>query len=94
MEACKQSFGEEITYTSVGEDPITLTGIVDEAFEAVDPNTGAIIISQQPMLGLKLIDMPIEAQKGDLVTMRGSDFHVIEAQTDGQAGTRLLLHKA
>jgi hypothetical protein len=93
MDACKSAFGESIVYTPINGSPIELIAIIDEAFEAVDPNVDAIIISQQPMIGIKIDDLPSEPQKGDLVTMRGKDFKVIEAQTDGQAGTKLLLHK-
>lgn len=93
MDACRDTFGETVTYTPVEGDPVEITAICDEAFQSVDPNTGAIIISQQPMIGIKLDDLEDEPQEGDLVEMRGVEYRVIEAQTDGQAGAKLLLHK-
>lgn len=94
MDACKGSFGEPIIYTRTGLDPISLVGIPDEAFESVDPGTGVIIISDHPMVGIKIIDLPFTPRKDDLVTMRSRDFRVVESQTDGHAGLKLLLHKA
>lgn len=95
MEACKGAFGEPVTYTPDGEDPISLTGIIDEAYEAVNPDTGSTYIeSSQPMLGLKITDIDFTPNRNDQVTFRGQDFRVIDVQTDGQAGTVLILHKA
>ena len=95
MDACKRSFGETVLYTpDAGEgDEIEITAIVDQAFEAVDPNTGTIVVSQQPVIGIKDDDLPSDPQKGDLITARETDFIVIEVQRDGQAGSKLLLHK-
>ena len=94
MSKCRDTFGEPAIYTPVGGTAIEIDVIMDATFEAVDPNTGTIIISNQPKIGVKIDDLPGEPQKGDLVTVRGIDFRVIEKQTDGQAGTQLLLHKA
>lgn len=95
MDACKRSFGESVLYTTdAGDgDQIEITAIVDQAFEVVDPNTGAYIISEQPIIGIKDDDLPSAPQKGDLVTARSTDYQVIEVQKDGQAGSKLLLHK-
>lgn len=94
MDAVKSAFGEPVTYMRDGEDDVELQGIIDEAFEAVDPASGTPIISRQPIVGLKIEDLPFTPAKDDQILMRGELFRVIEAQTDGQAGTMLLLHKA
>jgi len=91
-DACKTSMGETILYTPTGEDQIEIEAMVDESYESVQPNTGAVIIEQQPMIGVKITDLPIPPQKGDLVTVRGTDYEVIDCQTDGQAIYELFLH--
>lgn len=94
MDSVKSAFGEGITYTPVGGSALSLVAVIDEAYEAVDPNTGASIISNQPIITIKIDDLGQLPQKGDAVTMRSSNYLVIEYQTDGQAAYRILLHKA
>lgn len=53
MASCRDTFGETVTYTPVGGSSVSIQAIVDEAFEAVDPNTGAIVIAQQPKIGIR-----------------------------------------
>ncbi len=94
MDACLDAFGEEITYTPAdGGDPVVLDGIFDEAFESVDAATGLSIISQQPIIGIKIADLPYVPTRDDVVSIRGIDYRVVEPQHDGQAGYRILLHK-
>jgi hypothetical protein len=92
MESCKQAFGEEITYTPNGGSPVTLQAIVDMEFEQVDPQTGAIVSSNQPMIGVKDSDLEDTPAPGDTCTVRGQNYKVIERREDGQAGSRLILH--
>ena len=84
--------GETVLYTCTGHAQQSIQAMCDEAFEAVDPSTGNIIIDQQPIIGVKAIDLTVAPQKGDLVTMRGVNYKVVEARTDGQAGIKILLH--
>lgn len=93
MDECRNAFGEPVVYTPKGLASVSIQGIVDMEFEQVDPNTGAIVSSNQPMLGVRDSDLPVAPQKGDLVLMRGLNYQVIERQQDGQAGTRLLLNR-
>lgn len=94
IDGLKKVYGETITYTPEGGtgDPIEIEAMIDEAYEAVQPNTGAVVIEQQPMICVKMLDLPVPPQKDDLVTMRGQDYKVIDCQTDGQAAYDLFLH--
>lgn len=95
MEACKRAFGEEATYTPVDpdDDPFTVTGIFDEAYQTVELGAGAEVSSVHPMLGVKIDDMAVTPARGDEVEVRGVDYVVIDCQTDGHAGYRLILQK-
>lgn len=92
MESCEATFGEEITYTPNGGAPLTIRAIVDMEFEQVDPQTGAIVSSNQPMIGVKDSDLDFVPTPGDTCVVRDKNYRVIERQQDGQSGTRLILH--
>jgi hypothetical protein len=93
MDKCLATFGEEVLYTSEGLSPITIQAIFDNEFQQVDPQTGAVVISTQPVIGIKYDQLPQKPKSGDRVRIRYIDYRVIEDQPDGQAGSRLLLHK-
>jgi hypothetical protein len=93
MDQCLSSFGEDVIYVSDGGSPVTFTAIFDNEFQTVDPQTGALVISTQPVIGVKSTDLPDEPSKEDRVTIRGVEYRIIDHQPDGQAGTRLFLHK-
>ena len=91
---CEETFGEIVVYTPQGQDSISLNGIYDDLYEAVDPNSNTIITSDQPILGIRNSDLGVTPHQGDAVTVRGENFTVKEVQTDGQGGSKLFLHRA
>lgn len=93
MDQCLDTFGEEVIYTADGLSSIRITAIFDNEFQSVDPQSGAVVISTQPIIGVKDVQLPQPPQKGDRVQIRGVDYKIIDHQPDGQAGSRLLLHK-
>lgn len=93
LETCVDTFGEPATYTPSGGSPVEVLGIYDDLYEAVDPQTGAIITSTQPVLGIKDDHLPDPPQQDDTVTVRGVTYRVKEVQTDGQGGSKLFLHR-
>ncbi|OGQ23515.1 MAG: hypothetical protein A3I05_01095 [Deltaproteobacteria bacterium RIFCSPLOWO2_02_FULL_44_10] len=90
---CLTTFGEDITYTPKGGAPVVMIGIFDDFYESVDPNTGAIITSQQPIVGIRDLDLGQTPRQDDRVFVRGILYRVKEVQTDGQGGSKLYLHK-
>lgn len=71
-----------------------LTGVFDENYEAVDPNSQTVISSTMPVLLVRLSDLQAAPAKGDRVTVRGSrQFTVTKSQPDGRGGALLILHK-
>lgn len=91
---CLTTFGEPITYIPKGQPAVVMTGIFDDLYESVDPNTGVIITSQQPVLGIRDVDLGQTPRQDDQVLVRGILYRVKEVQTDGQSGSKLYLHKA
>jgi len=68
--------------------------VFDENYQTVDPETGAAIISDAPMIGVMRSDLPGGAWKeGDTVTVRGVTYRAVEAQKDSENHAKIILHR-
>ena len=85
--------GEPVVYFCDGHDPVSIQAVYDGLFEEIDPNTGAVVVSSKPTIGVRDSDLPATPAIGDTLTIGAQGYKVIEAQTDGQGGSKLLLHK-
>jgi hypothetical protein len=68
--------------------------VFDTAHVSVDPETGAPVSSQNPILGVRLIDLPNKPTNRDRVMARGELFTISDVQPDGVAGVTIILRKA
>lgn len=68
--------------------------VFDSAHVTVDPETGAPVSSQNPILGVRLIDLPSKPTTRDRVQARGVLYQVTDVQPDGVAGVIVILRKA
>lgn len=68
--------------------------VFDSAHVSVDPETGAPVSSNNPVLGVRLIDLPNPPTNRDRVRARGELYRVGEPQSDGVAGVTIILRKA
>lgn len=87
-------FGEQVTYIR-GATSVSLNkAVFDENFQSVDPNTGAAIISDNPMIGVRLEELPGgEWEDGDTVVVRGVTYTAIEPQKDSEGHAKIILHR-
>lgn len=69
-----------------------INAVFDRDYQAVDPDTERVISSNQPMIGVRLRDLPAKPCKGDHVVIGEEEFKVIDSQEDGQGGASLFLH--
>ncbi len=90
---CLETFGEQIFYMPKAQPSVVMTGIFDDLYESVDPNTLSVITSQQPIVGIRDSDLGQTPRQDDQVLVRGILYRVKEVQTDGQSGSKLYLHK-
>lgn len=94
-----RTFGDPVTYIpragSAYEIAVTdgAGGIFEAVTQLVDPDTGAVVISQQPNIYLRLADLRGEPQNGDRLTVNGVTYKILEPQLDGQGGITLRLQK-
>lgn len=67
--------------------------VFDTAHVSVDPETGAPVSSNNPVLGVRLIDLPNKPTTRDRVQARGVLYVVSDVQADGVAGVTIILRK-
>jgi len=68
--------------------------VFDTAHVSVDPETGAPVSTNKPILGVRLIDLPNEPTNRDRVQARGVLYKISDVQPDGVAGVTIILQKA
>jgi hypothetical protein len=83
--------GEPITYKRGTAIYANVPGVFQSAHAMVDPDTGMGVQSNQPIVGVRLSDLPITPKVGDRVIVRGREYRVAETQEDGNAGVTLVL---
>lgn len=95
LDAAKFAFGDTVPaqYLPKSGGSFPLTGIFDNQFEQVDPDTEQVIASNQIIYGIKLKDLPFPVEKGDKLKMRNKIFIIHDSQEDGVAGAVLFLHE-
>ena len=93
LQKCTKVFGEKVIYYPQKGGSYSLTGIFDNEYETVDPETEQLISSTQPMLGVNLNDLSFEMRIDDMIKIRNLLYKIIEIREDGQGGASLLLHK-
>jgi hypothetical protein len=88
------TFGESVAYAPSVGDPVTVTGIFDEAFALIDPATGTVE-SLAPAVWLRLADLPVDLEDDDpTLTIRGRTYRPRQRERDGEGTVRMLLHRA
>lgn len=92
-ENVKSVFGEEIEYEPPSGGSLTITGIFNEKYFFVDPDTEQGISTNQPNVGIKLSDLDSPPVKGAFVTVRGVKYRVHDSREDGEGWTVLFLYK-
>ena len=68
--------------------------VFDTTHVSVDPETGVPVSRNNPVLGVRLIDLPNEPTSRDLVRARGVMYSIADVQSDGVAGVTIILRKA
>lgn len=74
--------------------PTDLNAVYDDNFKFVDPDTEQLVSSNEPMVGIRMIDTPKPVCSGDLVYIFSERlrYKVIDVMEDGQGGAVLRLH--
>lgn len=89
----KAAFGQSVAYVPIVGPPLTVTGIFDNPHSESPFPGGAPVSSNRPTLGVDLADFALPPTDGDLVTIVGTIYKVIDTDEDGQGGAVLRLQK-
>lgn len=91
LKRCVSTFRTEATYTPAGGSALAISGVYDRPYQALDPESGAQVMSTRPTLGIRLADLPQAPGEGDRLTIGDEAFRVVLSEPDGQGGARLTL---
>ncbi|WP_349616931.1 head-tail joining protein [Azotobacter salinestris] len=67
--------------------------VFDSAHVEIDPETQAPVSSTNPVLGVRLSDLPNERTPRDRVRVRDQLYRISDVQPDGVAGALIVLKK-
>nr|WP_157889315.1 hypothetical protein [Chromobacterium subtsugae] len=84
-----------MTYTTTTGQSISISGVFDEAYRAVDGLGGSIYTStSQPVLGIRAAALPFPPQSGDVVAIlrTGIVYSVADVHPDGHGAIKLMLN--
>ncbi len=91
--ACQRVFGEPVVFKLANGTEHQVSGIFNQMYQSVDPNTNAIVQSHQPNIGVRRQDLPSKPTRSDFFIVRGITYRVVEDQQDGEGDLHILLHR-
>ena len=88
------TFGEPVVFHLEGQaQALPGRGVFSAAHQEVDASTGVPVSTVQPVLEVRLADLPATPTEGDAVTVQGVLYLIVEVRPDGHGFLKLMLHK-
>jgi hypothetical protein len=86
-------FGEPVQYTPAGQSMARISGIYDDAYKEVDPETG--FATTAPLVTVRLAELGQLPKQGDWIDIeRTAEKYVIRnVEPDGKGSLKLLLNE-
>lgn len=91
LDTMLERLGEEAVYTPESGTPVTVRGIFDNAYVAIEGDS-VQVAGTAPRFTCKSSDIP-DIQTDDSISIYGKDYTVVEIQPDGTGVTSLLLEE-
>lgn len=88
-----KTFGTTVEYYPQNEEPVEIEAIFDEAHVTSDPGSEIPIDTVNPIIHVRLLDLPCSPSPGDRVCIGEKHFRVMSFQPDGQGAAVIILHK-
>lgn len=85
-------FGVSVSYTPSGGSATTITGILDNQYQAIETGGEVAFAVEQPRLAVRTSDVS-SAAEGDTVVIAGVTYNVTIVMNDGTGMTDLALEK-
>jgi len=94
-QACKDTFSNRESYTYKYRDGSStpIKGIFDKNYISVDPDSGATISANTPVLGIVASDLSRKPYEGDSVLIDSVEYMVMEQQPDSEGMIKLILRE-
>lgn len=86
-------FGEDVCYRPQAGGAFTIKAVFDDDHIFSDPDTEELISTNNPRIGVKLLDLAFHPLQGDRVDIGRESFDVTDVQEDGQGGAEIHLIK-
>jgi hypothetical protein len=87
-----EEFAENVLYICKDGTTFNLPVIFDNQSIMIDPDTGAEVLSSQPMMYAQSSDFKVRPDKGDKVLRKGVRYQIISHEPDGVGVTSFRLH--
>lgn len=95
QDAALAAFGVSVTLTRVGGTPTVVQAIFRARHQAVDPQSGALVLIDQPVLDVRLAEMPSgDIARNDAVTVGATNYVVTEVRKDGEGMAQCVMQWA
>lgn len=91
IDTLKMIHGQTITYKGDGSLTHTFTGVFDERFVEIDPETGQSVSSEAVTILLALSDLPEVPRNRHEFIVNGDSYLVRHVERDGQGAARVFL---
>ncbi|MGE4292388.1 MAG: hypothetical protein AB7E32_09275 [Desulfovibrio sp.] len=73
---------EDVEYRPDGAETFFVSGLFDREYLAIDTGGESYVTSTQPVLRLRMADLPLEPDVGDRVVLDSGEYEVIEPQRE------------
>lgn len=93
IKACRDAFGEAVSYTPSGESAAAIVGIFNA--QSIEIDGGVPVLSKNPSLGIRKADLAadFEPTTSDTVFVRSVTYRVTDWVDDGEGGLSLQLQR-
>lgn len=88
---CTKTFGGECIHAPENFPRQTFDGIWSDVYITADPDTGIMVSSSDPNIGVRLADFDRAPKKGDTIIRRGVYYFIRALEPDGEGGATLVL---
>lgn len=93
IKTTRNTFGESVTYKPKAGGSYQIKAIFDNEYQAIDPDTQAVVSSSIPVLGVRLRDLQAAPKRGDRVVINGVSYEIVDNKDDSWGHSQLVLQK-
>lgn len=93
LDVAKRNLGEDILYRHASGGSVSIKALWNNQYELIDPDTEALVSSNQPHVGVILKDLLEPPKQDDTLEFLEKVYKIVDIQEDGQGAAQLFLFK-